>query len=152
MLSSWKLESSSTQTSGNDPASSRRISAVSAAGEMFPATSQSTPAVRHMLPATAVTVLLPFVPVIASRRAPGWPARKRAKSSISPTTSSPRARASRMTGVSSDTPGLAATSSIPSRSASVNAPVTISASGTAARSASSAGGAARVSATRTVPP
>ena len=51
VVSSWKLESSSTQRSGRLPESSRRISASRTAGPMFPATSQSLPAARAIAPA-----------------------------------------------------------------------------------------------------
>ncbi len=93
VVSSWKLESSSTHTSGALPSSSRAISASSAAGLMLPATSQSHAGRADMAPVSAVTVVLPLVPVIATTSARIWPAARRAKSSISPTTSMPRAAA-----------------------------------------------------------
>ena len=55
--SSWKLESSSTQASAGLPAASRAISASSTAGLMLPATCASSPAARHMAPASVVTVV-----------------------------------------------------------------------------------------------
>src|SRR5258708_6666613 len=77
VVSSWKLETSSTHKSAARPASSRRKSASSTAGPMFPAISQSSPAAFAIAPASEVTVLLPLVPVTAMIRArlSGAPAR-----------------------------------------------------------------------------
>ena len=86
------------------------------------------------------------------RVAPRAPRDDQAKSSMSPTTGEPaRERLAGRPASSSDRPGLDATRSTPSSSAGVNAPVVQSrpAPRLAARQR---GGAARVSATRTVPP
>ena len=64
---------------------SRFSSASSAGGPMLPATSQSTPAARSRCPVSAVTVLLPLVPVTASTL-PVLRATCQANSSMSPTT------------------------------------------------------------------
>ena len=64
--SSWKLDSSSTQTSGNVSASMWAESVSSKVGPMLPATATLLPARSTSWPVNAVTVVLPLVPVIAS--------------------------------------------------------------------------------------
>ena len=73
---------------------------------MLPATTVARPAARHSAPVSAVTVDLPFEPVIASTFCSGGSAR--AKSSMSPTSSAPRATAAAIAGWSLATPGLIA--------------------------------------------
>ena len=63
---------------------------------MLPATTVSSPAARHSDAVSAVTVVLPFDPVIASTFWSGGSAR--AKSSMSPTSSAPRATAATIAG------------------------------------------------------
>ena len=65
MVSSWKLESSSTQTSGRACVLALH-QRVQRRGPILPATSVASPPRRHMAPASAVTVVLPLVPVMAS--------------------------------------------------------------------------------------
>ena len=88
---------------------------------MLPATSVARPAARQRAPVNAVTVVLPFEPVIASTFCPGGSAR--AKSSTSPTSSAPRATAATIAGWSFATPGLMAMRSAPAKVASVSGPV-----------------------------
>jgi hypothetical protein len=54
VVSSWKLDSSSTQMSGSLPASRQVIRAESAAGLMLPATAVTLPAARQSAPVSAV--------------------------------------------------------------------------------------------------
>ncbi len=93
VVSSWKLDSSSTKTSGQR---SGVGSASSTASPMLPATTVARPAARHSAPVSAVTVVLPFDPVIARTFCSGGSAR--AKSSMSPTSSAPRATAAAIAG------------------------------------------------------
>ncbi len=64
-VSSWKLDSSSTHTSGNAVLSIASLSLSSAAGLMLPATATFLPARSHKRPVRLVVVVLPLVPVIA---------------------------------------------------------------------------------------
>ena len=69
VVSSWKLDNSRTNTSGQGrapPAVSKGANTSSTASPMLPATTVARPAARHSAPVSAVTVVLPFVPVIAS--------------------------------------------------------------------------------------
>ncbi len=68
VVSSWKLESSSTHTSGSVPASTHSVSLSSAEGLMLPATPTVLPARWTRAPASAVVVVLPLVPVMARTR------------------------------------------------------------------------------------
>ena len=88
---------------------------------MLPATTVDKPAARASAPVSVVTVVLPFEPVIASTFCPGGSAR--AKSSMSPTSSAPRATAAAIDGWSLAIPGLIAIRSAPANVASVNGPV-----------------------------
>ena len=153
--SSWKLDNSSTHAAAGTPRDSRCASTSSTAGLILPATSASRPAARHMAPVSAVTVDLPLVPVMARTR--GLPAapiedNARAKSSTSPTTSVPDAKARCTCGVARDIPGLMASMSMPSKLASCQPPRCTSASGTASRNSTRPGAASRESATRTLAP
>ncbi len=66
---SWKLDSSSTQTSGSaPPASSAAASVPSRVGPMLPATATLRPARSTSCAVIAVVVVLPLVPVMASTR------------------------------------------------------------------------------------
>ena len=62
---SWKLESSSTQVCGKALVSSRSPSVSSSVGPMLPATATVWPARCSNWPVSEVTVVLPFVPVMA---------------------------------------------------------------------------------------
>ena len=64
--SSWKLDSSSTHTSGNVPASMWPARVSSNVGPMLPATATLLPERSTSWPVSDVTVVLPLVPVIAS--------------------------------------------------------------------------------------
>ena len=68
MVSSWKLDSSSTNTSRRAPASVLRFRAArrAPAGRCCRRRRCCSPAARHIAPVISVTVLLPLVPVIAS--------------------------------------------------------------------------------------
>ncbi len=69
VVSSWKLDSSSTQTCGSVAlAMQRRDSLSSAAGLILPATATVLPARSTSRPVSAVVVVLPLVPVMASTR------------------------------------------------------------------------------------
>ena len=111
---------------------------------MLPATSQSMPALRSRWPASAVTVVLPFVPVIASTVSR---AACHANSSMSPNTGRPCASALRTISSSSESPGLTHTASTPSSNAGEKAPACSSPAKSFFR-----GGSRRLSATRTLPP
>ncbi len=153
VVSSWKLDNSRTNTSGQGrapPAVSNGVNTSSTASPMLPATTVARPAARHSAPVSAVTVVLPFVPVIASTFCSGGNAR--AKSSMSPASSAPRATAAAIGGWSLGTPGLIAIRSAPANVASVNGPVVSGTPGSAAASSAARGGSARVSATRTRAP
>ena len=126
VVSSWKLDSSSTNTSGQArPRAPVTMgsSTSSTALPMLPATIVARPAARHSAPVSAVTVVLPLEPVTASTFCSGGSAR--AKSSMSPTSSTPRAAAAAIAGSSLRTPGLIAIRSAPAKVAAVSAPVTI---------------------------
>ncbi|MNV68380.1 hypothetical protein D3C71_1612220 [compost metagenome] len=64
--SSWKLDNSSTHTSGNVPASRWVVRVSSNVGPMLPATATRLPERSTSWPVSDVTVVLPLVPVIAS--------------------------------------------------------------------------------------
>ncbi len=147
VVSSWKLDNSSTKTSGQRPSTGI---ASSTASPMLPATDVASPAARARAPVSAVTVVLPLEPVIASTFCPGGSAR--ANSSMSPTSSAPRSRAPAIASWSLAMPGLIAIRSAPANVASVIGPVVTATPGHAARHWSANGGAGRVSATRTVAP
>ena len=93
VVSSWKLDSSSTKTSGQFESAG---SVSSTASPMLPATIVARPPARASAPVSAVTVDLPFDPVTASTFCSGGSSR--AKSSMSPTSSAPRATAAAIAG------------------------------------------------------
>ncbi len=64
--SSWKLDSSRTQTSGSASASSASASVCSIVGPMLPAIATRRPVRSISCAAIAVVVVLPLVPVIAT--------------------------------------------------------------------------------------
>ena len=66
--SSWKLDSSSTQTSGSAASSSARLKLSSIVGPMLPAATTLRPARSTSSAVSAVVVVLPLVPVMASSR------------------------------------------------------------------------------------
>src|SRR6476646_4221264 len=118
---------------------------------MLPATTVSSPAARHISPASAVTVDFPLVPVMPITRA--FPPRtSRAKISTSPRISIPRRAAACRTGSRSATPGLATTVSIPSNRVLSRLPERASTCGYPERTSPRPGGAARLSAARTTAP
>ncbi|MNT74086.1 hypothetical protein D3C72_2128670 [compost metagenome] len=65
VVSSWKLDSSSTHTSGSDAEAMQADSLSSADGLILPATATLLPARSTSRPVSAVVVVLPLVPVIA---------------------------------------------------------------------------------------
>ena len=143
VVSSWKLDSSSTYRSGTG-----RSSRSSAGSPRLPPASARRPPATASSATSVVTVLLPLVPVTATTGAGA----SRANSSMSPTTGRPRSSASRTSGSCSDSPGEITTCATPSSNDDANAPVRSSAAGACCRSASLPGGVARVSATRTSRP
>ncbi len=68
VVASWKLESSSTQTSGSWPSSSAARRASSALGETLPAVHARRPAAAIIAATMRTVVVLPLVPVIPSTR------------------------------------------------------------------------------------
>ena len=156
MVSIWKLESSSTQHAGSAaPISRRSISTSSAAGLMLPAATASMPTDCASAAVSAVVVVLPVVPVMARMRVCArTPSSSSACASrlISPVSGRPRRRACAATPTRGSSPGLSATRSTPSSTSSPKLPMKISASGASAFSASTPGGTARLSATRTRAP
>ena len=96
--SSWKLLASTTVKLASLEMSTREISGV----PIFPATCTGNPAVSRIWPTSDVVVVLPFEPVMHTRR----PRRNRHASSISLHTGTPIARAAASAGIIGDTPGL----------------------------------------------
>src|SRR3954453_3767266 len=78
----------------------------------LPATATGSSAARQISPQSSATVVLPLVPVIPTKALGS----ARQASSTSPTTSTPRSRASRITAALSGTPGLLTTQRTRSRS------------------------------------
>ncbi len=98
VVSSWKLDTSST-----DQVSSVLSSISPTTGTpIFPPTRVGSPAAFRISPTSDVVVVLPLEPVMASV----LPLRKRAASSSSPMTGSPKLRTWASSGVSRGTPGL----------------------------------------------
>ncbi len=150
VVSSWKLDSSSTQTSGSMPASSASISASSADGEMLPQAIAGTPAPFNRWAVNAVVVVLPLLPVMAMIFEAGASSRTPAANrSISDTTGTSTAATC---GVAFGTPGDSATRSTPAKAAAANGPAISSAAGATRASAATLGGLSRESATRTNAP
>src|SRR5690606_27922240 len=117
---------------------------------MLPATTVRAPLALHIEPAIIVTVLLPFEPVMATTRERASFAR--ANNSTSPTTGKPRSSACLTCDSRSATPGLIATSSIPSKLDARKGPASRRTSGSSAASRAPLGGSVRESATRTRAP
>ena len=110
----------------------------------------SRPAARHSAPVSAVTVVLPLEPVIASTFCAG---RQRAREELDVADELDAARdRCAIAGWSFGTPGLIAIRSAPANVASVNGPVHDAHVRQCRRSSAACGGAARVSATRTRAP
>ena len=153
VVSSWKLDNSSTQTFGSAPSANACISASSAEGEILPQATAGTPAAKSKCAVSAVVVVLPLLPVMAMIFACGAYLRTpQANSSISETSGKPPATAAATACVCTGTPGEIASRSTPANATSGKPPENSSASGTDARSASAFGGAARLSATRASAP
>jgi hypothetical protein len=111
MASSWKDDSSRTTTSTSAPESGNSESGV----PRFPPT-KACRSLWKRVPASAVVVLFPFVPVMATT---GTSPRKREASSTSPSTGMPARRAAPISGRESGTPGETTTRSQPVKSLSV---------------------------------
>src|SRR5579883_1067684 len=133
IVSSWKLESSSTFHP-----SSRDVATISqTAVPILPPTCEGTPASRRMWPIKLVVVVLPFDPVTPIVR----PFRNGAASSTSPITAAPRARAASSGGRSAGTSGESTMRSAPSNtSGACRANGTRSRSSSAPASGSSSSG------------
>ncbi len=71
----------------------------------LPATATGSPASRQIAPSSSAVVVLPFVPVTATKRCGS----SRQASSSSPSSGSPRSRAATITAASFGTPGLLTT-------------------------------------------
>ena len=98
VVSSWKLDASTTQTPLSPAAG---VPTASASGSpRLPPTNVGRPVARIMSPVSVVVVDLPLVPVIAMT----VPATNREASSISPVMATPAARAAASSGISG-TPG-----------------------------------------------
>ena len=98
MVSSWKLLTSTTTRSTVEPLSTCPIRGL----PILPPTKTRSPERVSISPKRAVVVVLPLVPVTASSGL----RKKRAASSISPTTATPRRRASARGSRVWGTPGL----------------------------------------------
>ncbi len=99
------------------------------------------PARSAIRPTRVVTVLFPFVPVIPTTGA----STARANISMSPTISSPRARASKKKGSASEIPGEATTYAAFSSKRTSSPPTLTGISGNSSRRRASSGGSVRVS-------
>ena len=108
--SAWKLETSHTTVERGWIVATRDDSGV----PTLPATSTGRSAARQIAPSSSVVVVLPLVPVTATK---GLGSRRQASSS-SPSTGSPRSRAAAIAGASAGTPGLLTTSAARSSSSS----------------------------------
>ncbi|MNE35790.1 hypothetical protein D3C80_1295680 [compost metagenome] len=96
VVSSWKLDSSSTYSSTSSPSKSR------AGVPRLPPTATRLPALAAISPTRVVTVLLALEPLMAMIGALAW----RANSSMSPDRATPRAAACCSAGVDNARPGL----------------------------------------------
>ena len=139
VVSSWKLDSSSTYSSHSSSNS------INAGRPILPPTPTLTPAAFAISPTSVVTVLLPLEPVIATIGA----CASRQNSSISPTISIPASAAELKDGCASAIPGLATIRSAAISHSSFRPPVWRS---TASGNLSRPGGVIRVSITRGVTP
>ena len=137
MVSSWKLDNSSTYKSASCSSKSR------AGTPILPPTPTVKPAAFAITPVKSVTVLLPLEPVIAITGL----STAHAKSSISPTTGVPFARTACTSGVAKAIPGLVTTKSASASHSVFQAQLC---SSTCSGKRSAPGGVARVSMTLTV--
>ena len=142
VVSSWKLESSSTYSSQLRPSSD------SAGGPRFPPAPTRTPARRAISARSDATVLFPLEPVTATIGASA----ARAKSSTSPAIGTPRAAATRNAGSRTETPGLTTISAAAPNSEASNRPQRISTSGNSDSTAARRGGCSRESTAIMRPP
>src|SRR5688500_3643138 len=125
VVSSWKLDSSTTKTRSIGP-STQAVSG----RPMLPQTSTRRPAAASRAPVSAVVVLLPFEPVMPTT----GPFRNGKASSTSAIPGSPRRRAAASSGRSSGTPGESTTPSRPSGRDSGSRPSASSTPGSRSRS------------------
>ena len=125
LSSAWKLETSQTTVVSGSTSPTSADSGV----PTLPATATGSRAARQIAPSSSTVVVLPFVPVTATKRFGS----SRQASSSSPSTGTPRARAAWISGASWGTPGLFTTS--PARSSKP----TPSLSSSASRSSGSSG-------------
>ena len=103
VVSSWKLDSSSTHTSALLPC---RCSHASSTGvPMLPATMVSKPLCWQRCPTRLVVVVLPLLPVMARMRS-RWSRSRSARMATSPVTTPPRCSNSRISGCLRLMPGL----------------------------------------------
>ena len=137
VVSSWKLDSSSTYSSTSSASRS------SAGVPRLPPTATFLPAAAAISPTRVVTVLLALEPVMATSGALAW----RTNRSMSPDIFTPRAAASRSAGVASGRPGLTYSSLARHRKSTSSAPQRTSTCGNWALRVSSSGGHMRVSTT-----
>ena len=112
--SAWKLDTSHTTVASGSSLPTREASGV----PTLPATATGRPASRQISPSSSAVVVLPFVPVTATKRCGS----SRQASSSSPRTGSPRSRAAAITGASFGTPGLLTTQATPSSSSTPSTP------------------------------
>ena len=130
VVSSWKLETSAT----TQPSAGNRSASAASGRPMFPPTKTGRSDSAKSAPVSAVVVVFPFVPVIATNSA----VIVRYASSISAITGIPRARQAASDGWAAGTPGLTTTSSAV-RKASSGCPPTMRRT-PSARSARASGG------------
>ena len=100
--SAWKLDTSHTTVASSGSSPTSEASGV----PTLPATATAIPASRQIAPSSSTVVVLPLVPVTATKRL----GRSRQASSSSPITGTPRSRAAATTGACEGTPGLFTTS------------------------------------------
>ncbi len=112
--SAWKLDTSHTTVAS----ASRVPTSVASGVPTFPATATGRPASRQIAPSSSAVVVLPFVPVTATKRC----GRSRQASSSSPITGRPRSLAATITGASFGTPGLFTTQATRSSSSTPSTP------------------------------
>ncbi len=99
--SAWKLDTSHTIVAAGSTSPTSADSGV----PTLPATATGSPAARQIAPSSSTVVVLPLVPVTATKRLGS----SRQASSSSPTTGTPSSRARAITGASFGTPGLLTT-------------------------------------------
>ena len=108
--SSWKLDASQMTVASASRSPTSEASGV----PTLPATATGSPATRHTWPSSSATVVLPLVPVTATKRLGS----SRQASSSSPMTGTPRVSARLTAGDSRGTPGLLTTQCARSTSSS----------------------------------